>query len=96
MSVGTDWISTYIKHELKEVEVISIPDLLHNLRRNLQTYREELNLARSQLSKQCGFDSTYVGKIERGSKTPSLKAVMTIADELDVSAHRLFEPVKGL
>lgn len=44
-----------------------------------------------ELSLECDYDRTYIGKIERGSKDPSMEAIVRIAEVLDVPASVLFE-----
>jgi transcriptional regulator with XRE-family HTH domain len=66
--------------------------LLDHLSENLERIRRDHNLNQNELSHRCGFDTSYIGKIERGSKSPSLSAIQTIADHLDVRAHQLLNP----
>lgn len=60
-------------------------------RRNLKRIREESGLTQRELSERCNYDRTYVGKIERGVKDPSIEAVIRLANALDVDVLRLFE-----
>lgn len=57
---------------------------------NLKWYREQQGLSQSELSTQCGYDRTYVGKIERGEKDPSLEAIIRLTRELDISIINFF------
>lgn len=57
----------------------------------LQEIRMKKGISQQQLSRQAGFDRTYVGKIEREGKSPSLDAIEKIAKELDVKAVELFD-----
>ena len=57
----------------------------------LQKIRTKKGISQQQLSRQAGFDRTYVGKIEREGKSPSLDAIEKIAKELDVKAVELFD-----
>lgn len=57
----------------------------------LQEIRTEKGISQQQLSRQAGFDRTYVGKIEREGKSPSLDAIEKIAEELDIEAIELFD-----
>lgn len=59
--------------------------------RNLKSYRTREEFTQEELSLECGYDRTYVGKIERGSKDPSMEAIIRIAEVLDVPASALFE-----
>ena len=57
----------------------------------LREVRMEKGISQQQLSRQAGFDRTYIGKIERGKISPSLEAVEKIAEELEVSPVELFK-----
>lgn len=48
-------------------------------------------MSQEALSRQCHYDKTYVGKIERGDTNPSVEAILRIADVLDVSVIELFQ-----
>lgn len=57
----------------------------------LREIRKDIGLSQQELSRKAGFDRTYVGKIERAEKSPSLKAIQKIAWELDIKVKKLFE-----
>ena len=57
----------------------------------MKELREEKGISRQELCQKAGFHRTYIGKIERGKKSPSLEAVEKIAEELDVSIVELFD-----
>lgn len=59
--------------------------------RNLKRYRTLEDYTQEELSLECGYDRTYVGKIERGSKDPSMEAIIRIAEVLDLPVSSLFE-----
>lgn len=65
--------------------------MIKTFRENLKFYRNEKDLSQEALSRQCHYDKTYVGKIERGDTNPSVEAVLRIADALDVSVTKLFQ-----
>jgi transcriptional regulator with XRE-family HTH domain len=48
-------------------------------------------MSQEVLSKEAGYDRTYVGKVERGESSPSLKTIQEFADILDVEAWRLLK-----
>lgn len=48
-------------------------------------------MSQEALSRQCHYDKTYVGKIERGDTNPSVEAILRIADVLDISVIKLFQ-----
>lgn len=47
-------------------------------------------MTQEELSRHCDYDRTYIGKIERGTKDPSMESIIRIAEVLDVSVHLLF------
>jgi len=51
--------------------------------------REENGLTQEKLSERCSLSAAHIGNIERGTRTPSLDAVYTIACELGVSMDAL-------
>ena len=59
-------------------------------RQNLQWHRQQQGISQSALSEQCGYDRTYVGKIERGEKDPSLEAIIQLTRALDISIIEFF------
>ena len=58
--------------------------------KRLREVRMEEGISQQQLSRQAGFDRTYVGKVERGEISPSLDAIEEIAKELDINPMELF------
>ncbi len=59
-------------------------------RRNLKWYRQQRDISQSALSEECGYDRTYVGKIERGEKDPSLEAIIRLTEALDITVLEFF------
>jgi len=57
----------------------------------LREIRNSKNLSQEALSKKAGLDRTYVGKIERGEKSPSLHTIEKLANILDVEIFELFK-----
>lgn len=66
-------------------------ELIENVGKNLREFRKETGLSQEQLSNRIGVDRTYVGKIERGKKSPSIKTLKKLADELDIHIKEFFE-----
>ncbi|MFB6226886.1 MAG: helix-turn-helix domain-containing protein [bacterium] len=64
------------------------------LRKNIKRYRKELNISQEELSERCGYSSTYIGKIERGDRSPSLDTLARLAESLEVPLSSLFDPVE--
>lgn len=59
--------------------------------KRLQEVRTKKGVSRQDLCRNAGFHRTYIGKIERGEKSPSLEAIEKIAEELDVKIVELFD-----
>lgn len=55
----------------------------------LRSLRERRGLDRKALGELCGLSQSIVGKYERGEKTPSLRALVALADLLEVSLDDL-------
>ena len=58
---------------------------------NLKLFRHENELTQEQLSSRCGYDSSYVGKIERGEKFPSFPASWKLSSELHQPVGEFFK-----
>jgi transcriptional regulator with XRE-family HTH domain len=57
----------------------------------LKEYRQKAGLTQEELSRECNYDKTYVGKIERGDTNPSIEAILGISDVLEVPFVKLFQ-----
>lgn len=57
----------------------------------LKTIRLSKNMSQNKLSELAGIDNSYIGKIEKGNKSPSFKTILRLADALDVSIKDLFD-----
>jgi transcriptional regulator with XRE-family HTH domain len=55
------------------------------LRRN----RNLRGLSQEKLAELADLDRTYISQIERGLKSPSMKALIALAKALDIKAHVL-------
>jgi len=66
-------------------------DIEQRFGKKLREIRNSKNLSQEALSKKAGLDRTYVGKIERGEKSPSLHTIEKLANILDVEIFELFK-----
>ena len=57
----------------------------------LKTLRLSKNMSQNKLSELAGLDNSYIGKIEKGEKSPSFKTILKLADALDISVKDLFD-----
>ena len=55
----------------------------------LRKLRYSLDLTQEKLGEKADLHYSYIGQVERGDKTPSLKALIKIADALDISLEEL-------
>lgn len=51
--------------------------------------RKEKGISQEALALESGFDRTYVSLIERGVKSPTIRAVMRMASVLNVPASEI-------
>lgn len=59
---------------------------------NIEFFRSRMNISQEELSSMCGYSSTYIGKIERGQRSPSLDTLIRIAEALQIPIASLFDP----
>ena len=55
----------------------------------IRTRRRELGMSQEVLGFRSGLHRTYISEIERGLKSPSLRALLAIADALETNASTL-------
>lgn len=58
---------------------------------NILHYRKERGLTQLQLAEMTSLSRNHIQKIETAAAIPSLKALLEIAEALDVPALKLFE-----
>lgn len=61
----------------------------------LRAIRRHKGVTLERLSSLCGLDRGYLSRIERGQKTPSLAALLSIGKALDVQMSHLFGETVG-
>lgn len=59
---------------------------------SIKEFRKRMNVSQEELSQMCGYSSTYIGKIERGERSPSLDTLIRIAEALQIPLASLFDP----
>ena len=67
-------------------------NICKNFAKRLKEIREKKGLSKGQLSSLADCDMSYIGKIERCEKFPTLKMIAKLAIALDVPAQDLFLP----
>ena len=51
--------------------------------------REKVGLSQERLSGECGFDRTYISRVERGIISPTMGRLWKIADALETPLNQL-------
>jgi len=62
-----------------------------NLGKRVKWFRSKLDLSQEQLAEKSDISATYLGHIEQGIKSPSLSALVRIANNLQVEIWKLFK-----
>lgn len=60
----------------------------------IRQYRSELSLSQEELGFKCGLDRTFIGMVERGERSPSLKTIILISQGLGVLPSEIFQHVE--
>jgi transcriptional regulator with XRE-family HTH domain len=64
--------------------------------RVLRRIREERSVSQEALAYMGGYHRTYIGQLERGEKSPSLRTIFALAASLDVTPSNLLKEVEVL
>lgn len=67
-------------------------DYRDNFRENLKAVRIKMGHTQADLSLQANYDSTYVGKLERGAYDPSIETVKRLGEALEIDPLMLLSP----
>lgn len=62
----------------------------------LREARKQRGLSQEQLAFESGFHPTYVGQLERGLKSPSLRAITRLAGVLQTPGSELLRRVESM
>jgi len=68
-----------------------VDKLKENITQNIQHFRKKMGISQEELSSLCGYSSTYLGKIERGQRSPSLDTLIRIARALQIPVVSFFD-----
>jgi transcriptional regulator with XRE-family HTH domain len=63
--------------------------------RVLRDVRKGQRLSQEQLAFESGYHPTYIGQLERGTKSPSLRALMSLAAALHTPASELLQRLEA-
>lgn len=65
-------------------------ETLKSLGKKVQKLRQEQNLTQEELAHQLGISRVYMGYIEQGRESPSLKLLMKISRKFKMRVEDLF------
>ncbi len=66
-------------------------DLLRRFSHKIQTLRTQRGLTQEGLALICNLDRTYIGRLERMERSPSLGTLKKLADGLGMSLSELLD-----
>ena len=62
----------------------------------LREIRKERGLSQEELAFQSGYHSTYIGQLERGQKSPSLRTIMNLAAVLHTPGSEMLHRIEAM
>lgn len=57
----------------------------------IRQHRKSIGISQEELGLRCSLDRTYISGLERGVRNPSLTALVTLADGLNITVSKLLE-----
>jgi transcriptional regulator with XRE-family HTH domain len=63
--------------------------------RALREIRHERGVTQEELAFESGYHPTYIGQLERGRKSPSLRAIIRIANALSTPGSEILRRVES-
>lgn len=60
----------------------------------LREFRKERGISQEDLAFSSGYHPTYIGQLERGKKSPSLRAILSLAKALEVRGSEMLRRVE--
>jgi len=61
----------------------------------LRELRKERGISQETLAFESGYHPTYIGQLERGKKSPSLRAILCLANVLDTHGSEILRRVEA-
>ena len=61
----------------------------------LRQTRSERGLTQEEVAFRSGYHPTYIGQLERGKKSPSLRTIMRIATVLDLRSSEILNRIEA-
>lgn len=66
-----------------------------NFRDNLKSFRLNQGFTQAELAVEANYDSTYVGKLERGASSPSFDTIVRLGEALSIYPLKLLRPSRA-
>lgn len=67
-----------------------------SVRRNIRFFRREKGLTQEELSRECSYSPSYLGKVERGEVDVTLAVMSRVSEVLGISPQELIQHKEGL
>jgi transcriptional regulator with XRE-family HTH domain len=64
--------------------------------RVLREIRQSRSVSQEELAVKSGYHRTYIGQVERGEKSPSLRTIFNLAGTLDVNPSGMLSKVERI
>ena len=74
----------------------TLPPLIRAIGQTLRAERERRGWSQEKLCDKAGLDRTYLSGVERGARSPNLRALLRICDALGVPLSRIMLAAEGL
>lgn len=62
----------------------------------IRKHRASMGISQEELGLRCNLDRTYISGLERGVRNPSLTALVTLANGLNITVAELLENLEGI
>ena len=72
-------------------QLVYMDNICKQFATKVKAIRLSKKLNKSKLSELAGLDISYIGKIERGEKSPNLRTIVKLAKALNVPVKDLFD-----
>ncbi|MCD1259744.1 helix-turn-helix transcriptional regulator [Paenibacillus athensensis] len=74
------------------IEVIEVSQISMVVGENIRVLRQNRGLSQEKLALRASINTSYIGQVERGEKSPTIDTLEKIATALEVTVQDLFKP----
>ena len=60
----------------------------------IKAYRKKIDVSQEELAYRANLDRTFVSRVERGLRQPTIKSLLQIAQALEISASELLGKIE--